>query len=125
MIILNFTHPLTEEQLDQIRALVEHPIEDVRTIRVQIDHVQGLEAQVRALVGAAGLTPEQWQNTPLLINPPGSAPAAVVLLAELYGRTGYFPASLRLVPVEGSAVVRYTVSEVLDLAAVRGRATWQ
>jgi hypothetical protein len=47
---------------------------------------------------------------------------AVVLLAELHGRMGYFPACLRLRPVEGSTPPRFEAAEVVNLQEVRNAA---
>jgi hypothetical protein len=57
-----------------------------------------------------------------LVNPPSLNYIAVVLLAELHGRCGYFPAHLRLRPVQGSIPPRFEVAEVLDLQTVRNGA---
>src|SRR5690349_24992503 len=121
MLILNFTHPLTEQQRAQIEALVGEPIKEVRTVPVQIDQGELLEPQIRAIVDAVGLTAEEWQTYPLLINPPGYAPAAFVLLAELHGRIGHFPVLVRLRPKHG-AVTTYEVAELLNLQAIREHA---
>jgi len=119
MLILNFTHPLTQEQQAQIETLAAPaPIEEIRTIPVQIDQSEPLEPQITAIVDSITLTSEEWQTRPLLINPPGYAPAAFVLLAELHGRIGHFPALLRLRP-KGGAVTSYEVAEVLNLQAIR------
>src|SRR5438034_2846802 len=118
MLILNFSHPLTPEQRAQIEALAHTSIEEVRTIPVQIDQAEPLEAQIIAIVDAAGLSSEEWQTRQLLINPPGYAPAAFVLLAELHGRMGHFPSLIRLRPRPGP-VTSYEVAELLDLRAMR------
>ncbi len=118
MLILNFTHPLTPEQQAQIEALAQTSIEEVRTIPVQIDQAEPLEAQIIAIVEAAGLSPEEWQTRQLLINPPGFAPAAFVLLAELHGRMGHFPSLIRLRPKPGP-VTSYEVAELLNLQTIR------
>src|SRR3712207_2692833 len=97
MLLLNYTHPLTTEQLARIVELLGRSPE-VRTIPVRIDQALPLAPQVVALADAAGLTPEQWQSIPLIINPPGLAPAALALVAELHGRIGHFPTLLRLRP---------------------------
>jgi len=69
MLLLNFTHPLTTEQVQQLTSMLgDAP--DVRHIPVQIDQQQPLEAQVRALVDQVGLDPTQWQTEPIVINPP-------------------------------------------------------
>jgi hypothetical protein len=77
---------------------------------------------VAVLVERAGLSPAEWQTLPLLINPPSLNFIAVALLAELHGRCGYFPAVLRLRPVEGSLPPQYEVAEVLDLQVIRDSA---
>ncbi len=38
MILLNFGHPLTDEQLDAIQAAAGQDIQDVRHIKTQFDH---------------------------------------------------------------------------------------
>ena len=118
MLILNFTHPLTAEQRAQIEALANTSIEEVRTIPVQIDQGEPLEPQITTIVDAVGLSSEEWQTRPLLINPPGYAPAAFVLLAELHGRIGHFPSLIRLRPKSGP-VTSYEVAELLNLQTIR------
>lgn len=118
MLILNFTHPLTPEQRAQIEALADTSIDEVRTIPVQIDQVEPLEPQITAIVDAVGLSSEEWQTRPLLINPPGYAPAAFVLLAELHGRIGHFPSLIRLRPKSGP-LPDYEVAELLNLQTIR------
>jgi hypothetical protein len=121
MLILNFSHPLTDEQQTQIEALANTSIEEVHTIRVQINQEESLEPQITAIVDSAGLSSEEWQTRPLLINPPGYAPAAFVLLAELHGRIGHFPSLIRLRPKPGP-VTTYEVTELLNLQAIREEA---
>jgi hypothetical protein len=118
MLLLNFTHPLTDAQRAQIEALAETHIEEVRTIRVQIRQEETLEPQIAAIIESMGLSSLEWQTRPLLINPPGYAPAAFVLLAELHGRIGHFPLLVRLRPKFGP-VTTYEVAELLNLQAVR------
>ncbi len=121
MLILNFTHPLTPEQRAQIEALAHTSIEEVRTIPVQIDQAEPLEPQITTIVDTVGLSSEEWQTRQLLINPPGYAPAAFVLLAELHGRIGHFPALIRLRPKPGP-VTSYEVAELLNLQTIREEA---
>src|SRR2546421_6076651 len=118
MLILNFTHPLTSQQRAQIEALAHTSIEEVRTIPVKIDQAEPLEPQITAIIDAVGLSPEEWQTLPLLINPPGYAPAAFVLLAELHGRIGHFPSLIRLRPKPGPTT-SYEVAELLNLQTIR------
>lgn len=71
--------------------------------------------------GARQRTPRHFSAGPAF-NLPSLNYSAVALLAGLHGRCGYFPATLRLRPVEGSIPVEYDVAEVIDLQAVRGEA---
>ena len=121
MLILNFSHPLTPEQRAQIKAFAHASTEEVRTIPVQIDQAEPLEAQITAIVDAVDLSSEEWQTRSLLINPPGYAPAAFVLLAELHGRIGHFPTLIRLRPKPGP-VTSYEVAELLNLQTIREEA---
>lgn len=121
MLILNFTHPLTYEQRAQIEVLADTSIDEIRTIPVQINQNEPLEPQITAIVDAVGLSSEEWQTRPLLINPPGYAPAAFVLLAQLHGRIGHFPALIRLRPKAGP-VTTFEVAELLNLQAIREQA---
>ena len=122
MILLNFSHPLTPEHLHQIEVLAGRTVERVIEVHSQIDPQQPLTQQVTALVEQAGLSPAEWQTLPLLVNPPSLNFIAVVLLAELHGRCGYFPAHLRMRPVQNSLPPQYEVAEVLDLQVLRDAA---
>jgi len=127
MIILNFAHPLTEEHLAQIERLAGQQVERVIVIDSQIDLQQPLVPQITAMADAAGLSPEEWQTLPILVNPPSLNFSAVALLAELHGRMGYFPPCIRMRPVvgpDGQRVVppRFEVAEILNLQAIRDEA---
>ena len=122
MILLNFSHPLTDDQLAQVEAVTGQKVAEVRGEMPQFDHQVPFMKQVRALADRVGLSPEEWQTTPLLINLPGYAPAAAALLAELHGRIGHFPALLRLSPVEEGVLTHYEVAEVINLQHIRDQA---
>lgn len=118
MLLINFTHPLTAMQRWQIEMMAGVPIEEVRLAPVQINQEEELVPQIAALINNVGLTSEEWQTRPLLVNPPGYAPAAFVLLTELHGRMGHFPSFIRLRPMSGP-IPGYEVAELLNLQAVR------
>ena len=125
MVLLNFAHPLTAEHLAQVRALTGRPVARVVDAPVQADPGRPLTEQIAEIADRAGLTAEEWQTLPLVVNPPGYAPAAVALLAELHGRMGYFPAVLWMRPAPGSTPRQFQVGEVLNLQAVRDAARSQ
>jgi hypothetical protein len=118
MLMLNFSHPLTQEQREQIESLAQTTIEEIRTIPVQIDQAAPLIEQIVMIVDVIDLSAEEWQTLPLLINPPGYTPAAFVLLAELHGRSGHFPTIIRLRSKPGP-ITTYEVAELLNLQTIR------
>jgi hypothetical protein len=126
MLLINFSHPLTPEQLTQVEALIgNHPegtaaaVERVIAVPAQFDVQQPFTPQVEAMLAQVPLTAEEWQTAPLLIVPPALNFITAVLLAELHGRMGYFPAIVRLRPVADSLPPRFEVAEVINLQAVR------
>ncbi|GAB4282379.1 MAG: CRISPR-associated protein Csx15 [Candidatus Promineifilaceae bacterium] len=122
MILLNFAHPLNENQLAAIEQLIDGKIDRVVEIRSQIDAQQPLGPQITKMADTAGLTAEQWQSEALLVNPPSLNYSAVVLMAELHGRMGYFPACIRLRPVPESIPPRFEVAEIMNLQTIRSAA---
>src|SRR5262249_13157074 len=88
----------------------------------QFDHGRPFAEQVRALLDGVGLSADEWQTTPLLVNLPSLAAIAAVVLAEVHGRAGYWPPVLRLRPVAGAGPPRVEVAEVIDLQGVRDEA---
>jgi hypothetical protein len=119
MILLNYSHPLTPPQLAQIETLAGEKIERVIEIHSQIDAQAPLAPQVVALADKAQLEPIEWQSAPILVNPPSLNFVATVLLAELHGRCGYFPAMLRMRPMPNSLPPQFEAAEVINLQAVR------
>ena len=122
MLLLNFSHPLTPTHIEQIEALTKQKVERVVEVPVQFDHEQPFANQMQELVDGIGLTPQEWQTTPILVNPPSLALIAVTFLAELHGRMGYFPPVLRLKPVQDSTLPQFEVAEVVNLQEVREQA---
>ena len=120
-LILNFAHPLTSEQLDQIAQLIG-AAPDVRDINVHIDRERPLTEVARELAEAAGLAPADWQGLPLIVNPPGLAQLALALIAELHGRCGYFPTIVNIRPRAGALAPTYEVQELINLQAARDAA---
>jgi hypothetical protein len=125
MLLLNFSHPLTDAQRSQIETLAGQPITDLRELPLQFDEQQPFAPQVRTLVAAIDLSPAAWQTTPLLVLLPSLNFIAAALLAELHGRMGYFPPMVRTRPVAESVPRRFEVAELLDLQAIRESARQQ
>lgn len=118
LLVLNYAHPLTAEQLAQVAAATGGEPEE-RLIAAHADRARPIVEVARELADAAGLDGVAWQTTPLVVNPPALAPLALALAAELHGRAGGFPAMLNVRPVAGSVPTRYEVAEVVALQAAR------
>lgn len=125
MIILNFSHPLNDDQLSQIERLLGQAVGRVIEIRSQIDPQEPLAPQVDELVASAGLTPAEWASEGLLVNPPALNFSTAVLLAQLHGRLGHFPPCIRLRPVPHSPIPKFEVAEIINLQQLRTEARQQ
>src|SRR5260370_11534085 len=121
ILVLNFTHPLTEQQRAQIEELAGATIEDVITVPTLVNEEEPLGQQITGLVDAIGLSSDDWRRRNILINPPGYTPAATLLLAEIHVRSGHFPTLLHMRPKHVS-VTCYEVVELLNLQTVRDAA---
>lgn len=119
MILLNFAHPLTAKQLDQIGALAGQAPTQVRDVKVQFDVTQPFVAQVITMLDAQTISPAEWQGEGWLIVLPSLNYIAAILLAELHGRMGHFPAIVRLKTAPNSAITEYEVAEIINLESVR------
>ncbi len=122
MILLNFSHPITEEQRAQIEALTKKPLEQIITLPVHFDQEKPFLPQLRALLKEVPFTPQEWQTAPILVNLPSYNYIAALALAELHGRMGYFPPIIRLKPVRDSIPPRYEVAEIINLQSIRDQA---
>lgn len=118
MMILNYAHPLTPEQLAKVIELLgTKPV--IRDIASHVDRARPLADVARELADRADLTPVEWQTMPFVINPPALAPVALALIAELHGRCGYFPAILNIRPVPATTPTRYEVADIVNLQDMR------
>ncbi|GAB4548602.1 MAG: CRISPR-associated protein Csx15 [Anaerolineae bacterium] len=122
MNILNFAHPLTEAQRQQIEALIGRAITAVTDVRVQFDLSQPFGTQVVAMLDALGIDSAAWQTQNWLLVLPSLNYIAASLLAELHGRTGHFPAIIRLRPTENTFVTEFEVAEIINLEQIRAAA---
>ncbi|HOH21459.1 MAG TPA: CRISPR-associated protein Csx15, partial [Anaerolineaceae bacterium] len=91
-------------------------------IPVQFDTTLPFAPQVEELVNHIPLTPRQLQTEPILVVLPALNFIAALLLADLHGRMGYFPAVLRLRPVPGSTPPAFEAAEILNLQQIRENA---
>ena len=122
MKIINFSHPLSPEQLRQVEELAQQPLEDVLRVETHLDPRSPLVPQVRELLTKIPLSSTEWQTLPMVVNLPSLNVIAALLLAELSGRMGYLPAITRLRAVEGNPVQAFEVAEIINLQSIRDEA---
>ena len=99
MIVLNFSHPLTEEQKAQIESLTGNTTSEVRTIPVQIEQGEPLGPQIVALADASRPLFGGMAKTSLVITPPDSHMPPVCSLQSFMGAWGASHPSYALRPV--------------------------
>ena len=122
MIILNFSHPLTTEQIAKIEEITSRKVEQVIALAIQFAHDKPFLPQLQEALKQVIFTSEQWQTAPIIINLPSFNYITALALAELHGRMGYFPPVIRMKPVQDAMPPRFEVAEVINLQNVRDEA---
>ena len=115
--VLNFGHPFTDDQLDQLRQDFDQF--EVVDFSTHFDIQAELAPQIeRLLLGR--MTPQEWATTPILVNPPGLAPAAILVMVAIHGLAGYFPPIIRLTKADSPVgVTVFRIAEQIDLDLFR------
>jgi hypothetical protein len=119
MILLNFSHPMTAHQRDQVEALTNAALTRALDVPTAFDEQLPFAPQLQELLAGIEMSPVQWQTEPILVVLPSLNFIAAALLAELHGRMGYFPPVVRMRPVAGSMPRQFEVAEILDLQTIR------
>jgi len=120
--IINFTHPLTQPIVKQIKDLIGQPISEIIEIKTQLDDNESFETQIEKLLDKVGFSPVDWQAGHVIVHIPGLSPAAVALIAAIHGRSGHFPTILRLRSKKDEKHQQYELAEIINLQAVRDNA---
>jgi hypothetical protein len=122
MLLVNFSHPVTNAQRLGIEQLVGTELRSIIDVPVQFDPRRAFGEQVRELCDGIALTSAEWQTEKLIVKLPSLDTIAACVLAELHGRMGYFPAIVRLRPAPGSVCREFEVAELIALQVLRDRA---
>ncbi len=122
MILLNFGYPISEEQQAIIEKMVSASIDEIIDIPIYFENGESFSAQTADLFSGHQIPVDKLLIQPVLVNLPSHSFIASLILAELHGRMGRFPAIIRYRPVAGSLPVRYEVSEIVDLQRIRDKA---
>lgn len=122
MLLINFSHPLTQAQIEEVERIAGIKIDEVQQVPTQFDPDAPFLPQIQDLIQQVKLSAEDWQVLPLLINPPSLNIITALLVAELHGKMGHFPSIIRLKPVSNSSITAYAVAEIINLQTVRDQA---
>ncbi|KAF0208377.1 MAG: hypothetical protein FD171_860 [Actinobacteria bacterium] len=120
--IVNFGHALTPAVVDEIVEAAGCEGFSLHEVEFAANLSELLEPQVVAAIDATNIDPGDWPRLNLVVGLPTHAPLTAVVLAELHGRLGHFPAIVRFAPDDGALVRNYRLAEVLNLEAMRSRA---
>lgn len=120
VLVLNFSHPITEVQKGEIAKLVGVELTDIEfreglSRQYAYTTADELVAAVRDQVNAAKVSAADWQSTRVFVNLPALSAGAMIALAEMHGRMGYFPSALRIEKVGDS----FSFTEVVELDSLR------
>jgi len=122
VLVLNFSHPLTPNHLEQVEVLTGRSITRVVEIDSQVDNNQPLTPQVVSLIDQVGISAADWQTLPYVVNPPSLNYIAMIVWVELHGRCGYFLPMIRLRLIPESLPPQYEVAEIINLQTIREQA---
>ncbi len=122
MIVLNFSHYLTDKIIKQLEEKLGNTIQKIIDLDAKIDMERPLAPQISTIADRVGFSSYEWQSLRFIVNPPSLNVSAVTLLAELHGRCGFFPPIIRLKPLQDSATVKFEMAEIINLQKVRNEA---
>jgi len=119
MKIINFSHPLTAENIKEVESLAGQTVDEVLEFPCPISFDECIVSQWQTFINNCGVTESQWQGEMLLVGLPSLNISAAVALAILHGKMGHFPVVLRSVPRQNGPFISYQVAELLNLQTVR------
>lgn len=122
MILLNFSHPISETQRADIERIAGQPIDRLIDIPVQFDNEASFLDQILDLSARLPLDSVSLQTLPILVNLPSLNYIAAGLLVWLNGKMGYFPAIVRMRSRADRTPFVYEVAEIINLQALREQA---
>lgn len=116
MLILNFSHPITEAQRMQIANIAGDEEIEVLDFPVQFKPDSPFTIQVKRLMQSVPLG--RLEEEHVVVNLPALNYIAAMVLAALMGAGGYMPPVLRLQRIDGSLPPTFSVAEIVKLETV-------
>jgi len=123
MIILNFSHSLTERQEEQIKVIMnisDKAWKDSKIMRINcyLDIEKSLPDQVDGILSQ--IPDDVWTDR-ILVVPPPIAHSAILIMIGISSKCGYFPEAIRIKRKKGSNPPEYVVAEIIQLQAFKDR----
>jgi len=119
MYLLNFGHPLTQEQITVLDKTLDQKV-IILNIRVQVNYDELIYPQLEKVIDSIS-DKLNFQTDPYIVNLPPLSNAAAIILTILHGRSGYFPHILVQKPKENSQPLKYVVGEIVNLQEIRDK----
>lgn len=123
LLVLGFSHPITDPQKPEIAQLLGCQVSDIEfregSRQYEYTTVEELIDTVRAQIDFMKISAADWQKTRIVVNLPAHSAGAMIALTEMHGRMGFFPEVLRLELGEDKA---YHATEEIDLEIIRHKA---
>jgi hypothetical protein len=118
MILINFGAPFRPLQISQAEACLHEKITRVVDLSLNVDPDKEMLAQFNKSMGKLNLSNADLGAEPVVVNLPQQNYLAVMVLAELHARMGYFPCIIRTRMKSSGILPYYEVAEVIDLQAI-------
>lgn len=115
MILLNFGPKMQKTGFDQFNALTGKKITEQISLPIEFNDATGFIQELDRLFAKVNLTSEDLKQDRLVLLPPPNSYAAIVLVLELFYRTGSYPYLIRTRPQLYGLQMGSDVAEVIDL----------
>jgi hypothetical protein len=122
MILLNFSNPFRQVQLAQAATILQEPIDRVVNFQFQIDSDVEILPQFLKLMATLPLSDAELKSELVAVVLPGQNYLAVLVIAYLHGRMGYFPPIFRTRLTALGLQLIHEVAELLDTQSVEDAA---
>ena len=125
MLLIDFGHPISDAIKMQVENLVKRPITYHNIEKKRFVDDRPFKEQLEELFDAAPLKSIPWEQADLIINLPTFSPIVATVLAEINGRSGKWPAILRMRPVADALVQTFELAEIINLGSIRSAASFK
>ena len=113
--IINFSYPLSQEQLRAVEKQVKTKNLKIVEVDCRLDIDKPFGEQIPKIVDKANITESEWNTQRILVVPPPISQAAILVVEEIATRCGYQPEIIRIKRRNQSKLSKYILAEIIDL----------